>query len=133
MSNKSAKRFALLPRARTATWQHQRRCSAAMLGATLLAGCGKPAYPDEQAVRERVELEYRDVGCKLVRSERPKLQKALSNQPFLYVHIRFEARCKDLSGSEVPLLRQQLWQLNRERPTLFQGAWRWEPAGEISY
>ena len=98
-----------------------------------LSACGKPSYPDEQAVRERVELEYRAAECKLVRMERPKLQPAQPNQPFLYVHIPFEARCNDLRGADMQLRRQQIWQLYRERPTLLQGAWRWTPAGEISY
>lgn len=99
--------------------------------ATLSTACSKPAFPDELEVRQRFQLDYRDANCKLVRIDPAKPQPDQKSQPFLYTHIRFEALCKDLHGTDVTIIRQQVWQLSRERPTLFQGAWRWTAAGEI--
>ena len=66
------------------------------------------------------------------RSTRPSCSRSREKHPFVYAHIRYEARCRDLNGQIVPLVREQFWQRSRERPALFQGAWRWTPAGEGS-
>jgi len=106
--------------------------SAAVLLATLLTACGNPPYPDEQVVLDRVKQEYHDASCELTKLDSPQLQPDQPNQPFLFLHLRFEARCKDANGKMEPLTRTQIWKRYRKRPTLLQGAWRWEPAGEIS-
>lgn len=99
---------------------------------SLLAGCMKPAYPDESEVRYRFQIDYRDANCQLVKIYPAKLQPNDKSQPFIYTHIRFQAKCSDDQGKSVSMVRKQVWQLNRERPSLFQGAWRWTQAGEIS-
>lgn len=97
-----------------------------------LIGCGKPPYPNESEVRERFQIDYRESSCKLVKIYPAKAHIDQKSLPFLYLYIRFEAQCTDLNGSNVSIIRQQVWQLNRERPTLFQGARRWTHAGEIA-
>jgi hypothetical protein len=103
-----------------------------LLFSTLLSGCMKPAYPNESEVRERFQTDYRDTTCKLVKIYPAKAHPDQKSLPFLYAYIRFEAQCTDLNGSNVSIIRQQVWQLHRERPSLFQGAWRWTQAGEIA-
>ena len=105
--------------------------STTVLLALFLSGCGKPAYPDEQEVRSRFEVEHLDAQCELTKIYPAQLQPDHQSLPFLYAHIRFDAQCKDLSGNPIALSRTQVWQLSRERPSLFQDAWSWRRAGEI--
>ncbi len=114
------------PSGRVAAW------GAAMVMGTLLSGCGKPAFPDAQAVRERFHSEHRALTCELTRIHPPAPQPDQAGHPALYVHVRFEARCKDQTGVEETLVRQQVWKLDRKPPTQWQEPWRWTPAGEIS-
>jgi len=108
------------------------RPAAAVLALLLLAGCGKPSYPAEEEVRARFQVEYRNADCAIAKVHKPQRQPDSAGSPYLYVNVRFEALCRNRTGTEETLMRQQVWRLTRERPTLLQGAWRWEPAGEIS-
>ena len=103
------------------------RTVGSLLPLLFLAACGAPAYPDDDAVRERFQMEYRNAKCELAKIHAAKRQP--DHAGYRIIHVRIEARCK---SPEETLVRKQIWQLSRERPTLLQGAWRWEPGGEIS-